>query len=231
MRFLRVGLQASVVLRCMLAAPRVPTDRFKGGVRGAGRASPAPRSWKRRAARSRRVVRRSLQRADNVHGNASVLQLSAGAALPRQELGRSCPVALQKPRGCRAQHPFGLEAVAAPPLHAVAGAAPAGVRPAAARPLSGCCGRSPAATAHGRTTPIQNLRKTLAFAAICISMFLHSFCSAEKRLTTRTRTCRGRAPETSTYHRTRKVAPLLCGRFLADNPKNRSRLAVHDFAY
>ena len=33
MRFLRVGLQASVVLRCMLAAPRVPTDRFKGGVR------------------------------------------------------------------------------------------------------------------------------------------------------------------------------------------------------
>ena len=54
-----IGLQASVVLRCMLAAPRVPTDRFKGGVRGAGRASPAPRSWKRRAARSRRVVRRS----------------------------------------------------------------------------------------------------------------------------------------------------------------------------
>jgi hypothetical protein len=87
--------------------------------------------------------------------------------------------------------------------HAVAGAPPAGVRPAAARPLSGCCGRSPAATAHGRTTPIQNLRKTLAFAAICISMFLHSFCSAEKRLTTRTRTCRGRAPETSPDHRTR----------------------------
>jgi hypothetical protein len=40
-----------------------------------------------------------------------------------------------------------------------------------------------------------------------------------------------RAPETSTYHRTRKIAPLICGRFLADNPKNRSRLAVHDFAY
>ena len=45
---------------CMLAAPRVPTDRFKGGVSAQGE-SPAPRSWKRRAARSRRVVRRSLQ--------------------------------------------------------------------------------------------------------------------------------------------------------------------------
>jgi hypothetical protein len=120
-----------------------------------------------------------------------------------------------------------LEAVAAPPLHAVAGAAPAGVRPAAARPLkvaAAGAGQQP----HGRTTPIQNL-KTPAFAAI--SIFWHAFCSAEKWLTTRTRTCRGRAPETSTYHRTRKVAPLLCGRFLADNPKNRSRLAVHDFAY
>ena len=48
---------------CMLAAPRVPTDRFKRGVPAQGE-SPAPRSWKRRAARSRRVVRRSLQRAD-----------------------------------------------------------------------------------------------------------------------------------------------------------------------
>ena len=64
---------------------------------------------------------------------------------------------------------------------------------------------------HGRTTPIRNL-KTLAFAAI--SIFWHAFCSAEKRLTTRSRTCRGRAPETSSDHRTRKIAPLLCGRFL-----------------
>ena len=52
---------------------------------------------------------------------------------------------------------------------------------------------------HGRTTPIRNL-KTLAFAAI--SIFLPVFCSAEKRLTTRTRTCRGRAPEAAPDHRT-----------------------------
>ena len=58
---------------------------------------------------------------------------------------------------------------------------------------------------HGRTTPTHNW-KTLAFAAI--SIFLHVFCSAEKRLTTRTRTCRGRAPETSPDHRTRQIAPL-----------------------
>jgi len=31
---------------------------------------------------------------------------------------------------------------------------------------------------------------------------------------TRTRTCRGRAPATSPDHRTRQIAPLLCGRFL-----------------
>jgi hypothetical protein len=60
---------------------------------------------------------------------------------------------------------------------------------------------------HGRTTPIRNL-KTLAFAAI--SIFLPVFCSAEKRLTTRTRTCRGRAPEAAPDHRTRQIAPLLC---------------------
>jgi len=64
---------------------------------------------------------------------------------------------------------------------------------------------------HGRTTPIRNL-KTLAFAAI--SIFLPVVCSAEKRLTTRTRTCRGRAPEAAPDHHTRQIAPLLCGRFL-----------------
>ena len=47
-----------------------------------------------------------------------------------------------------------------------------------------------------------------------ISIFLHVFCRAEKRLTTRTRTCRGRAPETSPDQHTRQIAPLLCGRFL-----------------
>ena len=66
---------------------------------------------------------------------------------------------------------------------------------------------------HGRTTPIRNL-KTLAFAAI--SIFLPVVCSAEKRLTTRTRTCRGRAPKAAPDHRTRKIAPLLCGRFLTN---------------
>ena len=176
-----------------------------------------------------------VQRADNVHGNASVLQLSAGAALPRQELGRSCPVALQKPRGCRAQHPFGLEAVAAPPRGGCCPAPPRGCwrgscrGPAGSRPAAkGCCGRSRAATArpHHSDTKPQSARICRNF-----NMFAPFWCSAEKWLTTRTRTCRGRAPETSTYHRTRKVAPLLCGRFLADNPKNRSRLAVHDFAY
>jgi hypothetical protein len=52
---------------CMLAAPRVPTDRFKRGVPAQGESPSAPRSWERRAARSRcvvrMVVRRSLQRA------------------------------------------------------------------------------------------------------------------------------------------------------------------------
>ena len=38
--------------------------------------------------------------------------------------------------------------------------------------------------------------------------------SPEKRLTVLIRTCRGRAPETSPDHRTRQIAPLLCGRFL-----------------
>ena len=52
---------------------------------------------------------------------------------------------------------------------------------------------------RGRTTPTHNW-KTLAFAAI--SIFLHVFCSAEKRLTIRTRTYRGRAPEAAPDHRT-----------------------------
>ena len=42
---------------CMLAARRVPTDRFADGVPGAGR-EPSARSWKRQATCSRRVVRR-----------------------------------------------------------------------------------------------------------------------------------------------------------------------------
>ena len=36
----------------------------------------------------------------------------------------------------------------------------------------------------------------------------HFFASAEERLTTWTRMCRGRAPETSPDHRTRQIAPL-----------------------
>ena len=52
---------------------------------------------------------------------------------------------------------------------------------------------------RGRTTPTHNW-KTLAFAAI--SIFLHVFCSAEKRLTIRARTYRGRAPEAAPDHRT-----------------------------
>ena len=47
---------------------------------------------------------------------------------------------------------------------------------------------------HGRTTPTQNW-KTLALPPF--QYFLHVSCSAEKWLTSRTRTCRGRSPYTS----------------------------------
>ena len=110
----------------------------------------------------------------------------------------------------------------------------------AARPPSGCCpaarrllgrllpgsgrmlpGRWAAAAAAAgqhpldRTTPKQNL-KTLAYAVILI--FCDDLYSPEKRLTVPIRTCRGRAPETSPDHRTRQIAPLLCGCFLRASP-------------
>jgi hypothetical protein len=72
---------------CMLAAPRVPTDRFKGGVSAQGE-SPAPRSWKRRAARSRRVVRRSLQRADIMsHDTKRCILLEMDTSNTKGEIG------------------------------------------------------------------------------------------------------------------------------------------------
>ena len=115
------------------------------------------------------------------------------------------------------QHPFGLEADAARP--------PSGSCPAAGRLLGRLLpgsGRQPpgrwaaAAAAAGqhpldRTTPKQSL-KTPAYAAILI--FCDDLYSPEKRLTVPIRTCRGRAPETSPDHRTRQIAPLLCGCFL-----------------
>ena len=60
---------------------------------------------------------------------------------------------------------------------------------------------------HGHTTPTQNWT-TLVFAAIFQYFSCTFFASAEERLTTWTRTCRGRAPETSPDHRTRQIAPL-----------------------
>jgi len=61
------------------------------------------------------------------------------------------------------------------------------------------------ATARGNraAAPLRHIigkRSHLGFAAI--SIFLHVFCSAEKRLTIRTRTYRGRAPEAAPDHRT-----------------------------
>ena len=122
------------------------------------------------------------------------------------------------------QHPFGLEADAARP--------PSGCCPAARRllgrllPGSGRLlpGRWAAAAAAAgqhpldRTTPKQNL-KTPAYAAILI--FCDDLYSPEKRLTVPIRTCRGRAPETSPDHRTRQIAPLMCGRFLYNLPQSR----------
>ena len=91
-------------------------------------------------------------------------------------------------------------------------------------------GRSAAAAAAAgqhpldRTTPKQNL-KTPAYAAILI--FCDDLYSPEKRLTVLIRTCRGRAPETSPYHRTRQIAPLLCGRFLVLSDKPLQRFHQH----
>ena len=110
-------------------------------------------------------------------------------------------------------------------LEADAARPPSGSCPAAGRLLGRLLpgsGRQPpgrwaaAAAAAGqhpldRTTPKQNL-KTPAYAAILI--FCDDLYSPEKRLTVPICTCRGRAPETSPDHRTRQIAPLLCGRFL-----------------
>ena len=182
--------------------------------------SPAPRSWKRRATCSRRVVRRVCSELIMWYRKLTILDFETPFGRNRfggrrnragtgQEPGRNRAGAAQEPlrpgrnrlagtvrpgrnRLAARQEPFGREAGTARP---------------SGRNRAGA-GQEP----HGRTTPIQNL-KTPAFAAI--SIFWHAFCSAEKRLTTRSRTCRGRAPETSSDHRTRKIAPLLCGRFLA----------------
>jgi len=144
----------------------------------------------------------SLQRADNVVWETynsrfrnAVWQEPSGRAGTVWPRGRNRSAAVRNRR-------FGLEAELARLLPG-SGQEPPGRW---AVPAAGA-GQEP----HGRTTPIHNL-KTLAFAAI--SIFWHAFCSAEKRLTTRSRTCRGRAPETSSDHRNRKIAPLLCGRFL-----------------
>jgi len=210
----------------------------KGGVPAQGE-SPAPLSWKRRARPSSPAVRGescdevcselimstgTLQSCNYRQEPPSRGRSWAGAALSRC---KSRAAAAHSIRSASRRLLPRLEAVAAPPPRGCwrgSCRGPAGSRPAA----KGCCGRSRAATArpHHSDTKPQNARICRNF-----NMFAPFWCSAEKWLTTRTRTCRGRAPETSTYHRTRKVAPLLCGRFLADNPKNRSRLAVHDFAY
>ena len=133
--------------------------------------------------------------------------------------------------GTRSQHPFGHRPATVSSRRMLPGR-----QTAAARPPSGCClaagrllgrllpssGRQPpdrwaaAAAAAGqhpldRTTPKHNL-KTPAYAAILI--FCDDLYSPEKRLTVPICTCRGRAPETSPDHRTRQIAPLLCGRFL-----------------
>ena len=95
-----------------------------------------------------------------------------------------------------------LEAVAVPPPRGCWRAScrgPAGSRPAAERLLRQEPSSNRARPHHSDTEPAENA---------CICRHLHfnvsaPFCSAEKRLTTRTRTCRGRAPETSPDHRTR----------------------------
>jgi hypothetical protein len=95
-----------------------------------------------------------------------------------------------------------LEAVAVPPPRGCWRAScrgPAGSRPAAERLLRQEPSSNRARPHHSDTEPAENA---------CICRHLHfnvsaPFCSAGKRLTTRTRTCRGRAPETSPDHRTR----------------------------
>jgi len=78
---------------CMLAARRVPTDRFADGVPGAGRdESPVPRSWKRRATSSRRVVRRVCSELIMLYGKLTILDFETplGATrLPTRRLGAS----------------------------------------------------------------------------------------------------------------------------------------------
>ena len=60
----------------------------------------------------------------------------------------------------------------------------------------------PHATARHRILPIGKA-KTLAFLPpTAILIFLHALCSAQKPMTTRTRTCRGRASELAPDHRT-----------------------------
>jgi hypothetical protein len=174
--------------------------------------SPAPRSWKRRATCSRRVVRRVCSELIMWYRKLTILDFETPFGRNRFGGRRNRAGTGQEPRRNR----FGRAGTAWQEPSGRAGTVwPRGRNRSAARqepfgrwavPAAGA-GQEP----HGRTTPIQNL-KTLAFAAI--SIFWHAFCSAEKRLTTRSRTCRGRAQETSSDHRTRKIAPLLCGRFL-----------------
>ena len=82
---------------CMLAAPRVPTDRFKRGVPAQGE-SPAPRPWKRRAARSQRVVRRSLQPTrDNTETKTFFQSVADGRFVPKlADLEKKAVVHLSK---------------------------------------------------------------------------------------------------------------------------------------
>jgi hypothetical protein len=73
---------------------------------------------------------------------------------------------------------------------------------------------------HGRTTaaPLRHIIGKRSHLPQ-FQYFCNVFCSAEKRLTTQTRKCRGRAPETSLDHLNRQIAPTtatyLRGRFLA----------------
>ena len=117
---------------------------FKRGVPAQGE-SPAPRSWKRRATRSRRVVRRVCSELIMWYGKLTILDFETPFGrnrLARQEpSGRAGTVWPRgRNRSAARQEPFGLEAVA--------GAAPAGVRAGTARPLGGSCGRSRAGTAR-----------------------------------------------------------------------------------
>jgi len=67
---------------CMLAARRVPTDRFAQMVFRAQGESPAPRSWKRRATCSRRVVRRVCSELIMLYGKLTILDFSKRHSRP-----------------------------------------------------------------------------------------------------------------------------------------------------